>query len=523
MRFATSVAGWCLLTAACLALDPPTPTPAGKRSDDVLVATPQMALVRQAGQAPVSVWLVSLTAHEVTYKTSASAKREQTAKAGGTGVLGVQLASGDIFRFRTPKGVFARYDPLQRSFVDDEAKPSGPDTLTHEAVGSGTTGDEAIRDALRNAVRAAVGVLVEGEVLVKQEDVISDKVLTYSDGFVSSYDVLKREQKEGLVHIRIRAHVERRKLLADLRTAGVSLGAVDGKGLVASAITRREALETEEALLKKTFGQLPNLLMAEVQPPTALDYDVGTQRLPLSITVRVDRAKYFEFAAKFDSILSKMSLAHGSLILRCRPTMGQGDHFLDWAVGNLDPAIHFGPALPGNPKTWCLWMVSRADERSHMFQLTCHVLDTDITQVLQTTRGNLRVEVTLLDAQKEVIARELFAPEVGGNHLSYWLGWLNPRPRLLQPDFSENSSAPLLGPKGLADLGPSVNAQNTVNAYLLPVCVGAIEAKGFLHARGIWMGPTIKVAPEKLSQMKEIRSRIIFEPAAGAKGDSGGS
>jgi hypothetical protein len=523
MRNISSVAGWCFVAAACLALDTPSTVGADKPSDDVLVATPQMALVRQAGQAPVAVWLIRLTQHDVTYKTSASATREQTAKAGGTGVLGLQLSNGDIFRFRASKGVFARFDPLKGSFVNGEEKPSMPETLTHEAVGSGTTGDEAIRDALRNAVRAAVGVLVEGEVLVKQEDVISDKVLTYSDGFVSSYDVLKREQKDGLVHIRIRAHVERRKLLADLRTAGVSLGAVDGKGLVASALTRRDALETEAELIKKTFSELPNLLVTELQPPTALDYDVATQRLPLSITVRVDRAKYMEFAEKFDSVLAKMSLAHGSLILRCRPTMGQGDHFLDWAVGNLDPAIHFGPALTGNPKTWCLWMVARMDDRHHTFQLSCHVLDSDIVQALQSTRGNLRVEVTLLDAQKEVIARELFAPEVGGNHLSYWLGWLNPRPRTLQADYSENSAAPLLGPKGIADLGPAVNAQNTVNAFLLPVCVGGIEAKGLLYARGIWIGQTIKIAPEKLSQMKEIRTRIVFEPATGTKGDPGGS
>jgi hypothetical protein len=526
MRLIVLVAGWSFVSALVLAADPPPPPPDSKSADDVLIGTPQVALVWQAGRTPVQVWLMRLTPHEVTYKTSASAKQEMTAKGSGTGVLGVQLANGDIFRVRFPKGVFTRYDPLQRSFVDKQEKQeksSSPDELTHEAVGTGTTGDEAIRDALRNAVRAAVGVLVDGEVLIKQEDVISDKVLTYSDGFVSSYDVLKRDQKDGLVTIRIRAHVERRKLLADLRTAGVALDAADGKGLVASALTRKEALETEASLVKKTFGALPNLLVAEVQPPTALDYDVDTQRLPLSITVRVDRAKYFEFAEKFDSVLSKMSLAHGSVILQCRPTVGLGDHFLDWAEGVLDPAIHFGPAVAGNPKTWCLWMVAKADDRHHMFRLSCHVLDTDITQALESTRGKLSVEVALLDAQKEVIARELFSPEVGANYLSYWLGWMNPRPRLLQANYGELAAAPLLGTKDLADLGPAVNERDTVNAYLLPDCVGRIGSGGFLYARGIWMAQTIKIAPDKLSQMKEIRSRIVFEPAKGSKADPGGS
>src|SRR6516162_8322506 len=294
MRLTASVVGLCLVSAICLASGPPS----ADKSADVLVATPQVALVWQAERPPVQVWLVRLTPHELTFKLSASTKQETTLRGGTRGVLGVQLADGDIFRFHSSKGVFARYDPLQRSFVNDPGKESGPVTLTHEAEGSGTTGDEAIRDALRNAVRAAVGVLVEGETLVKQEDVISDKVLTYSDGFVSSYDVLTREQKDGLVHIRIRAHVERRKLLADLRTAGVSLDAVDGKGLVASALTRKEARESEAGLLSKALAVLPNLLQVEVQPPTALDYQIETQRLPLSITVRIDRNKYIEFAGK---------------------------------------------------------------------------------------------------------------------------------------------------------------------------------------------------------------------------------
>jgi hypothetical protein len=364
---------------------------------------------------------------------------------------------------------------------------------------------------------------VEGETLVKQEDVISDKVLTYSDGFVSSYDVLQREQKDGLVHIRIRAHVERRKLLADLRTAGVSLDAVDGKGLVASALTRKEARESEAGLLSKALTALPNLLVAEVQPPTPIDYQIDMQRLPLSITVRVDRKKYFEFAEKLDSVVSKISLAHASIIVQAAPTVGVGDHFLDWAVGVLDPAMRYGPAIPGNPKTWCLWMSHKADDRHHTLQLTCYVLDADITQALASTRGKLRVEVSLLDAKKEVIARELLEPKVGGKRLSYWLGWLNPRPRLLQSNYTDISAAPLLGTKSLVDLGPTVNADKTVNAFLFADCIGGLEDKELLYARGIWIAPAIRITPEKLSQMKEIRARIVFEPTSGSKTQSGDS
>jgi hypothetical protein len=255
-----------------------------------------------------------------------------------------------------------------------------------------------------------------------------------------------------------------------------------------------------------------------VKPPTALDYQLETQRLPLTVTVRVDRKKYFEFSEKLNSVLSKMSLAHGSLILHSAPTVGVGDHVLDWAVGNLDPAIHFGPALPGNPKTWCLWMAARADDRHHTFQFACHVLDADVAQALASTRGKLRVEVTLLDEQKQVITRQLFDPEAGGKRLSYWFGWLNPRPRLLQAGYSENAAAPLLGTKSLADLRPAVNADNTVNVFLGPICIGGLETNNtMLYSRGIWIAPSVQIAPEKLSLMKEVRARVVFEPAPGPK------
>src|SRR6516164_7487637 len=50
------------------------------------------------------------------------------------------------------------------------------------AEGVGTTADDALRDAFRAAVRQTVGTMVDAETLVKNDTVISDKVLTYSDG-----------------------------------------------------------------------------------------------------------------------------------------------------------------------------------------------------------------------------------------------------------------------------------------------------------------------------------------------------
>lgn len=60
---------------------------------------------------------------------------------------------------------------------------SGAEASPSEAIvveGVGMTPDEALKDAFRNAVRQVVGAVVDAETLVKNDEVINDKVLTYS-------------------------------------------------------------------------------------------------------------------------------------------------------------------------------------------------------------------------------------------------------------------------------------------------------------------------------------------------------
>jgi len=491
------------------------PASSSKPTSNVLVETDQAVMLWQKDLPPKEIWLLRLTPDTLTAKASAGAKAKATIRADSGRIQAIQLASGDVFKVNPGTGLFARFDPVRRVFVSEAGAetPATPDSLVEEAEGSGTTGDEAIRDALRNAVRKAVGVLVDGEVLVKNEDVISDKVLTYSDGFVTSYKELSRTQQEGLVRVQIRAHVEQRKLLADLHTAGVKLGPTDGQGLVASALTRKEAQDTGAALLAKMLGELPNMLTAEVRPVNALDYDADTQRLNLSVSVRVDRDKYVAWADSVSAALNRISLAKESILLNMLPTVGVGENLLDWSQAPLGPMLRFGPDLHGNPKTWCLWMAMRGDERRRTFRLGCYVLDVNIARALQGTRGKLQVEVALLGAASEEVAKDVFDPLTGKKRDTYWLGWLAPRPRQLVANYAGQNTSPLLGTANLADLGPAVNADMSVNVYVVPKCVAGLDQGNVLCAAGIWQTRALQIAPDVLNRMKEIRSRVVFTPA----------
>ena len=63
------------------------------------------------------------------------------------------------------------------------------------ANGTGTTLDEAERDALRNAVEDAVGILVDGETLVSKNVIVEDEIYLRSKGFVNNYQVLQQQRR----------------------------------------------------------------------------------------------------------------------------------------------------------------------------------------------------------------------------------------------------------------------------------------------------------------------------------------
>jgi hypothetical protein len=524
MRYIRNIVGIAgIFSCSLLGTASDQPPSVDKGASTALVETAQVAMLWQKNRTPREIWLLRLTPDELTGKTSVSAARKLTWRADKSNVQAIQLASGEVFKVHPSTGVFARFDPAKRAFVVDAmTEPQGgPDTIVEEAEGSGTTGEEAIRDALRNAVHKAVGVLVDGEVLVKKEDVISDKVLTYSDGFVTSYKELSRKEQDGLTHVWIRAHVEQRKLLADLRTAGVSLGPVDGQGLVASAITRKDALDTGAALLSKTLAELPNVVVAEVRPINALDYDAETHILNLSVSVRVDRTRYLALADSLAAVLNKISLAKTSVLLNTLPTVGVGDHLLDWSQAPLPPVFRFGPDLNGNPKSWCLWLAMRGDAHHRMFRLACYALDENIARALQGTRGKVQVEIALLDAGKDEIAKEVFDPLTCKKRRDFWLGWISPRPRPLVAEFKGQAAAPLLGTANLADLAPAINENMSVNVYVMPRVIAGIDEGNILCAGGVWEGRTLKIEPDVLNRMKEVRSRVVFTPAESSAGEPG--
>lgn len=81
--------------------------------------------------------------------------------------------------------------------------------------------DEALSDAKRNAVEKALGVLVKADTLGADYQVVADRILTHSEGYISTWQTLPNSRRVTKVHghelltIRIEASVKLTNLIGD--------------------------------------------------------------------------------------------------------------------------------------------------------------------------------------------------------------------------------------------------------------------------------------------------------------------
>ncbi len=80
---------------------------------------------------------------------------------------------------------------------------------------------QAISNALRQAVEQRVGVLLTSTTLAENYAIVSDKILTRTSGYITSYDVLRESTTDDAFHVLIEARVGRENLIDDLRAIGL--------------------------------------------------------------------------------------------------------------------------------------------------------------------------------------------------------------------------------------------------------------------------------------------------------------
>jgi len=508
-----------------------------------LVAVPQHAILLLGPTDPRHVWLLSLATDTLVYSASEQAAERESLAAGRDVRAAVKLLSGDVYAIDQRTGRFAAFDELTGKFAplshgearrpdDAEAAPqpgSGPQLHTEIAEGSGATASDAIKDALRNAVRQAVGVYVDSETLTDKDDVVSDKVLTASDAFVVRYEELSRSTEDGLVTVKLSADLESGKLMENLRAAQVTTLELSGADLVASAVTRKEARDHAADLLFRRFSELPNVLHATALPFKPLDYDAEKQLLTVTYTLETDREKYQALLEKLIPLLEQTARAKTAVTAKINPIWSDRTSPV-WhdsparrelaAVSTTDSGpFRLGPDLSRWPGSWCLWLLTRGSSDHRTAQWTGYALDVDLPRTLGHVTGSMQVRLDLVTEGGETIHTETHDPLASLPRPAYWFGWARPRPRVfhagnprLWPRPGAFPTAPILQTT-FEEPVFAIHETQTVNLYVSPLCYTLPAPGQAILTPLVWHVYPLKIAPDVLDRVRSIEATPVFVPS----------
>jgi hypothetical protein len=201
------------------------------------------------------------------------------------------------------------------------------ETVIVEVTGIGKDAESAEKSALYSAVQQAVGSYLDQETVIKNEEIIHEKLLTVSQGFVEKYDVLipAKERRDGstLWEIKIKAVVKKSAVGAALRTAGVMQTAADGSDAWAKQATTLKSREEAMDLLKKVIPEIPrNLVMGRiVQSDGNIETHEDTKTGNLKAIIKIEYSINTEWWLK--EAYPALDAALTALNLRDKPPLEQ--------------------------------------------------------------------------------------------------------------------------------------------------------------------------------------------------------
>lgn len=176
------------------------------------------------------------------------------------------------------------------------------ETVKVSGRGVGTDKDAALKDAYRDAIERAVGLYVDAEQMAKNDELVTDQILTQSNAYIEKYDLLKETTDNGLVTVRILATVKKSALtkrISDVMPAQTySLGNA-AQMVHAKAVTIEKRNADAAALFEaaiKDFSPIRQMMTLSLAGPKMIPrkFDDGTMRYYYGFMVTLDEKKYYE-------------------------------------------------------------------------------------------------------------------------------------------------------------------------------------------------------------------------------------
>ena len=192
-----------------------------------------------------------------------------------------------------------------------------------EGRGVGTDKTEALKDAYRDAVERAVGMYVDAEQQMKNEELVNDQILTQSNAYIEKYEVVRERKKpNGLFEVQIKADVKKSALTKKLRDVmpkqTFALGD-DAQNIHSRTVTKEKRNVDAAALLENVLKgvnpvtQLIKLSLSSTKPlvkSIAGDhFSKGKERTLYRFRFTIDEDKYYgEFLPPILKVLDQIAL-----------------------------------------------------------------------------------------------------------------------------------------------------------------------------------------------------------------------
>jgi hypothetical protein len=219
-----------------------------------------------------------------------------------------------------PRGGADRGDGAGRS-ADGSGNGETPTDAVVVVTGVGLDRSAATKDALVSAVRHVVGEVVDAKTLVRNDKLVIDEVLTYSNGFVAAYEEVARWEVGREVHVRVRATVQRERIMDKLRGSGVPLQDFDGSKTYARVVTELQQAKDARKMLRRKFERFPDSLIDArvVTEPRPLERSEDEVTLGYDVAFGIDSDKYESFLRDTIPLLDLMASRKGTFTLYGRP------------------------------------------------------------------------------------------------------------------------------------------------------------------------------------------------------------
>ena len=191
-------------------------------------------------------------------------------------------------------------------------------------VGVGKT--ETLKDAYRDAVERAVGMYVDAEQMMKNEELVKDQILTQSNAYIAKYDIVKENAKpNGLVEIQILAEVRKtalaKKISDVMPSKTFKLNSSTTQNLHARLVTDEKSRQDGAALIRNALEgvdpvrQLLKASLVSPEPEFVNNRSGGGRRnngdyitLRYTFKFEIDRNRYMnEFLPLIQKTLEQIS------------------------------------------------------------------------------------------------------------------------------------------------------------------------------------------------------------------------